>query len=40
MVQKIELLEYELKLKVMKMLERQKSYDDSYENMNVNGKSR
>ncbi len=40
MVQKIELLEYELKLKVMKLLEKQTTYNESYEEVNVNGKSR
>ncbi len=40
MTQKIELLEYELKLKVMKVLERNSTYENSYQEENVSGKSR
>lgn len=40
MVQKIELLEYELKLKVMKLLEKEKSLETPYEEENTNSRSR
>lgn len=40
MTQKIELLEYELKLKAMKILERNNSYVDTYQEENENSKSR
>lgn len=40
MTQKIELLEYELKLKAMKILERNSNYTDTYQEENENSKSR
>lgn len=40
MTQKIELLEYELKLKAMKILERNNSYEEVYQEENTNNKSR
>lgn len=40
MTQKIELLEYELKLKAMRILERNNTYEETYQNENTNNKSR
>ncbi len=40
MTQKIELLEYELKLKAMKIIERNNNYTDVYQGENENSKSR
>lgn len=40
MTQKIELLEYELKLKAMRILERTSNYSDTYQEENENSKSR